>query len=93
MSAEPTVVTARHFRYIAERTTQEDAFLRDLRSAATAAGIPAIWICAEEAAFLQVLLRLRGGCVSLQVRGLLHRGVAGGERDDQEDGDQCGGMK
>ena len=60
MSAEPTLVTARHFRYIAERTTREDAFLRDLRAAATAAGIPAIWICPEEAAFLQVLLRLRG---------------------------------
>ena len=60
MSAEPTLVTARHVRYLAERTTQEDAFLRDLRTAAREAGIPAIWICPEEGAFLQILLRLRG---------------------------------
>lgn len=60
MSAEPTPVTSRHFRYLAERTTPEDAFLRDLRVAARAAGIPPIWICPEEGAFLQILLRLRG---------------------------------
>jgi caffeoyl-CoA O-methyltransferase len=57
MSAEPTLVTARHFRYVRERTTQEDAFLRELRAAATASGIPAIWICAEQGALMQVLLR------------------------------------
>ena len=57
MSADPTLVTARHFRYIRERTTPEDALLADLRAAAVAEGIPAIWICPEQGAFLQVLLR------------------------------------
>jgi predicted O-methyltransferase YrrM len=57
MSADPTLVSARHFDYIRERTTLEDAFLADLRAAARAAGIPPIWICAEQGAFLQILLR------------------------------------
>lgn len=60
MSNEPTLVTARHFQYLAERTTREDRFLADLRAAARAAGIPPISICAEQGALLQILLRLRG---------------------------------
>ncbi len=57
MSEEPSVVTEAHFRYLAQRTTQEDAFLRDLRVSAAKAGIPAISIDPAQAAFLQVLLR------------------------------------
>lgn len=57
MSEEPTRVTEAHFRYLAQRTTQEDAFLRDLRVSAAKAGIPAISIGPAQAAFLQVLLR------------------------------------
>jgi len=58
MSEHPTLVTAEHFRYIAERTSAEDDFLRDLKRAARAAGIPAIWIAPEQASFMQILLRL-----------------------------------
>jgi caffeoyl-CoA O-methyltransferase len=57
MSEEPTRVTEAHFRYLAQRTTQEDAFLRDLRVSAAKAGIPAISIGPAQAAFLQILLR------------------------------------
>ena len=58
MSTSSTLVTAEHFRYIAERTAQEDDFLRDLKRDAAAAGIPEISICPEQAAFMQILLRL-----------------------------------
>ncbi len=58
MSTTSTLVTAEHFRYIAERTIQEDDFLKDLKRDAAAAGIPQISICPEQAAFTQVLLRL-----------------------------------
>jgi predicted O-methyltransferase YrrM len=57
MSATSTVVTARHFAYLAERTRKEDAFLGELRRAAVARGIPAIWISPEQASFLQILLK------------------------------------
>src|SRR5512140_444990 len=60
MSEQPTQVTDRHFRYIAERTAREDGFLRDLRTAARAEGIPAIWIAPEQASLAQILLRLAG---------------------------------
>lgn len=60
MSAESTVVTARHFEYLAARTTPEDDFLRDLKRAASAAGIPAIWISPEQASLMQILLKLCG---------------------------------
>ena len=60
MSVDETLVTASHFRYIAERTTPEDAFLRDLRQAAVREGIPPISIGPAQGAFLQILLRLRG---------------------------------
>ena len=57
MSAESTLVTARHFEYIASHTTREDAFLAQLRVDAEAAGIPPIHIAPEQASFLQILLR------------------------------------
>ncbi len=58
MSEESTLVTQAHFRYVAERTTPEDPFLKELKRAAEAEGIPPIWIAPEQAAFLQILLRV-----------------------------------
>lgn len=60
MSVEGSRVTDRHFRYVEERTTQEDAFLRELRTTAVREGIPPISIGPAQGAFLQILLRLRG---------------------------------
>jgi caffeoyl-CoA O-methyltransferase len=57
MSEDSSVVTADHFRYIAERTAGEDAFLVELKQAARDAGIPPIWIAPEQASFMQILLR------------------------------------
>lgn len=58
MSETSSLVTEAHFRYVAERTVREDAFLADLKRAAVAEGIPAIWIAPEQASFMQILLRL-----------------------------------
>ncbi len=60
MSEISTLVTAEHFRYLAERTLQEDDFLRNLKRDARAAGIPPIWISPEQASFMQILLKLGG---------------------------------
>ncbi len=67
MSAESTVVTPEHFRYLAERTASEDDFLRDLKEAARQAEIPEIWISPEQASFMQILLRLMGARTVLEV--------------------------
>ena len=58
MSEECTPITAEYFRYLAERTAREDDFLRRLKDAARAEGIPTIWIGPEQASFMQVLLKL-----------------------------------
>lgn len=58
MSDLSSLVTAEHFRYIAERTTREDDLLRSLKQAAVAEGIPSIWISPEQASFMQILLKL-----------------------------------
>ena len=58
MSENATLIDERHVRYVTERTTPEDALLRDLKAAATKEGIPAIWISPAQASFMQVLLRL-----------------------------------
>lgn len=57
MSENSTLVTAEHFRYLADRTRREDDFLRELKRAATDEGIPQIWIAPEQASFMQILLR------------------------------------
>jgi caffeoyl-CoA O-methyltransferase len=57
VSESPTLVTQAHFRYIAERTPGDDAFLLELRRAAAAEGIPPIAISAAQASFFQILLR------------------------------------
>ena len=59
MSAEATLITAEHFRYITERTKPEDDFLRNLKEAARKEGIPAIWISWHQASLMQILLKLR----------------------------------
>jgi caffeoyl-CoA O-methyltransferase len=58
VSENPTLIDERHVRYLSERTTPEDKFLRDLKSAAAADGIPSIWISPAQASFIQILLRL-----------------------------------
>ena len=58
MSDASSHVTPEHFRYIAERTQREDPFLADLKRAATAEGIPSIWIAPEQASLMQILLKL-----------------------------------
>ncbi|MHC4134304.1 MAG: O-methyltransferase [Planctomycetota bacterium] len=60
MSEEATRVTDRHFRYLTERTVREDEFLAALKQAAREEGIPAIAVSAEQASFMQILLRVRG---------------------------------
>jgi caffeoyl-CoA O-methyltransferase len=60
MSETSTLITAEHFRYIAEHTRQEDDFLRLLKAEARTAGLPAIWIAPEEASLVQILLKLSG---------------------------------
>lgn len=57
MSADPSRVTDAHFDYIRARTTPEDDFLAELKRAAAEAGLPAIWIAPEQAAFMGILLR------------------------------------
>ena len=57
MSKTSTVLSDAHFEYIAARTAGDDAFLTRLKSQAAAAGIRAIWIAPEQAAFMQILLR------------------------------------
>jgi predicted O-methyltransferase YrrM len=58
MSDTSSLVSAEHFQYIAERTVREDAFLADLKKAASTEGIPSIWIAPEQASLMQVLLKL-----------------------------------
>ena len=60
MSETSTRVTEQHFRYVADHTSGEDDFLRDLKRAAADADIPPIWIAPEQASFMQILLRLAG---------------------------------
>lgn len=57
MSDTSTIVTPEYFQYVAERTAREDDFLRELKAAATAAGMPPIWIAPEQASLMQILLR------------------------------------
>ncbi|MEM7203825.1 MAG: O-methyltransferase [Planctomycetota bacterium] len=60
-------VSDRHFEYLAQRTLREDDFLTELKQAARAAGLPEIWIAAEQAAFLHILLRATGARHVLEI--------------------------
>lgn len=57
MSHSSTLVTERHFEYVAARTVGEDDFLVRLKAAAAEEGIPRIAIAQEQGSFLQILLR------------------------------------
>ena len=57
MSKSSTPVDAELFAFVASRTIAEDDFLRDLRRAAAAAGLPEIHIAPEQAAFLRIALQ------------------------------------
>ena len=57
MSANPTLVTAAHFEYLAERTRGDDPFLQQLKAAAEQEGIPSIWISPAQASFMALLLK------------------------------------
>lgn len=57
MSESPTVHTAALMRYVAEHAPAEDPFLQQLRAASKAAGFPSISIAADQAQFMQLLLR------------------------------------
>jgi predicted O-methyltransferase YrrM len=67
VSAKSTTVTERHFDYIASHTLPEDAFLASLKTAALRAGIRPIWISPEQAAFMQIVLRLTKAKVVVEV--------------------------
>jgi predicted O-methyltransferase YrrM len=56
MSETSTPVTAGHFKYLAEHTIRDDAFLLDLKAGARAEGIPPIWISVEQGSLMQILL-------------------------------------
>lgn len=58
MSAESTIVSARHFEYLRTHTDPEDALLIELRTAAGAQGLPPIHISFEQARLMQILLKL-----------------------------------
>ena len=67
MSEQSTPVSSEHYRYVAAHTTPEDEFLQALKREARAAGIPSIWIAPEQAAFMQILLRLCGAREVIEV--------------------------
>jgi len=67
MSANPTLVTAKHFEYLASRTVGDDEFLLELKRGAEAAGIPRIEISPAQASFMQILLKLIGAREVIEV--------------------------
>jgi hypothetical protein len=67
MSARSTTVTPAHFEYLARRTRGDDDFLKRLKEAAAAAGMPAIWISPEQASFMQILLKAAGAREVIEV--------------------------
>lgn len=58
MSDKSSIVTSQHFEYIASHTIPEDQFLKDLKAAALHAGIRPIWVSAEQAAFMRIIIGL-----------------------------------
>lgn len=72
MSAMPTTVTPDIHRYLNERYSCEDEFLRKLREDAEKAGIPPIHINQEQGKFLQFFLR------SMQAKYILEFGSLAG---------------
>jgi caffeoyl-CoA O-methyltransferase len=60
MSTTSEPVSAALLDYVARRTRGDDDFLKELKAAARAAGLPEIWIAPEQASFLQVAVAATG---------------------------------
>lgn len=67
MSDAASFVDPRLAAYLAAHARGDDAFLRELKAAARAAGMPPIWIAPEQAAFLGVLLGAIGAREVLEI--------------------------
>jgi caffeoyl-CoA O-methyltransferase len=67
MSSRSTAVSEAHFEYLARRTRGDDDFLKRLKGAASAAGMPEIWISPEQASFMQILLKGAGAREVIEV--------------------------
>lgn len=67
MSDSASFVDARLVEYLAAHVRGDDEFLRELKSAARAAGLPPIWIAPEQAALLAVLLGAIGAREVLEI--------------------------
>jgi len=65
--ADDCVITRRHYKYIADHTRGDDDFLRELKAAAEAEGIPRIWISPEQASLMQIVLKLHGAKQVIEV--------------------------
>ncbi|MCK5940761.1 MAG: O-methyltransferase [Planctomycetes bacterium] len=72
MAKTSTPVDERLFSFLATKTTQEDDFLRDLRAAAAAAGLPEIHISFEQATWLKLMMQC------LNARKVVEVGTLGG---------------
>jgi predicted O-methyltransferase YrrM len=67
MSSVSDPVTPEHFDYLARRTRGDDPFLRQMKSAALAAGLPEIWVAPEQASFFQIALAAIGAKTVVEV--------------------------
>ncbi len=67
MSSTSTVITQELLDYVAAHARGDDAFLVELKRAALDEGLPAIWIAPEQAAFMEVLLRVAGASEVVEV--------------------------
>jgi len=67
MSATSDAVTPDHFAYLARRTGGDDPFLKELKGAALAAGLPEIWVAPEQASFFQIALAAIGAKTVVEV--------------------------
>ena len=67
MSEKSERISEALYAYLAAHTSQEDAFLAELKQAARNENIPSIWISPEQAALMQILLRLKGAREVIEV--------------------------
>jgi caffeoyl-CoA O-methyltransferase len=72
MSAVPTPITEKIYRYINENFSSDDEFLKNLKQESKALNFPKIYISADEARFLQFLL------FSIKAKNVLEIGSLGG---------------
>lgn len=67
MSEQATLLTTELLKYLTSHTASDDDFMVRLKKGAAKAGLPAIWIAPEQAAFIQVLLRLANAKTVIEV--------------------------